>query len=388
MRCVSEAAALLAGTLLVGGCGAEAPVQPAPPPPAPVAVAADVPTEAEAAAHLAAKQGDVRWQTPSADAWRGAPLGQPFSVGDQVQTMEDATASVRMKGPGADVELAPQTVLRIPPQDDMRRVRHVSGRLRARLDPAEGESRLEVSLPPGDLVLTASPGDDIVDSQIDVDEERTEVAMLRGRGVLRRRDLEPVLIADGEYAQLEEDGALLDRGVDLPAPELEATPPVVRTRGMMRLAWKTVEGAAGYRVTFLPEGDESSVLHETDVPEGTFRVAAGDYRYELRALDALGRAGHPATSSPFRVEVDRVPPPLDLASPRSGVVMEGPVLHVAGTTEPTATLTLDGQSVPVAADGAFDVQRSLPTGVSNLVLRARDDVGNVSVVTRQIVRAR
>ncbi|MEO0323847.1 MAG: hypothetical protein AAF447_12880 [Myxococcota bacterium] len=374
-----RAAALAACGL---ACAGEAPAPERPPEPR-----ADELARAPAA-ELSGKEGDVRWQTPAADVWVPAPVGQALHVGDQVQTMEDARASVRLQGAPADIELAPESVLRIPAQEEVRRVRHVSGRLRARLDPAGGTTRLEVRLPPGDLVLEAQPGDDIVESRIEVGAERTDVAMLRGRGVLRRRAAPRVVIEDGDYARLEAGGTLVDRGLDLPAPVVHPPPAFVRTRGAVELAWEPVPGAAGVRATFDPAGAGEALTRDAEGSPGAFRVPSGTYDVSLRALTASGRTGRPSEPVTLRVEVDRTPPPLTLEVPRSGSVVDGPTVPLAGTTDPEASLTVDGHGIAVDASGAFRTERPLPRGVSNLVIRARDDVGNVRVVTRQVVRSR
>jgi hypothetical protein len=389
VRFGSEPGAALLLALAVGCAGAdgsEAPPTVTAEPPAAEPEAAPEPEPP--AASLSERDGDVRWLTPSASAWQNAPLGQPLRVADQVQTMEDSTATVRMDADGALVDLEPLSVLRIPPQEDARRIRHVSGRIRTRLDPEDGPLRLEINLPPGDLVLTTEPGGDTVESRIEVGEDVTEVAMVQGRGVLRRRGRSVLTIEETEYAQLEADGEILDQGVDLPAPEISAAAREIRTRGDVPFAWGGVEGANGYRVRVTPRAGGEPVDRDSEGLSTSVRLRSGAYTWEVRALDAQGRVGRPSSTAELRVEVDRTPPLLEVVAPRPGVAIETPLVQIAGRTEEGVELVIDGRPVPVHPSGSFATERTIPRGLSNLVIRASDDLGNVRVVTRQVVRSR
>jgi hypothetical protein len=59
---------------------------------------------------------------------------------------------------------------------------------------------------------------------------------------------------------------------------------------------------------------------------------------------------------------------------------------VVGRTEPGALLDIDGRSSIVAADGSFSVEHPLGVGLTNLVVRVADDLGNARAVSRTVLR--
>jgi uncharacterized protein YfaP (DUF2135 family) len=86
------------------------------------------------------------------------------------------------------------------------------------------------------------------------------------------------------------------------------------------------------------------------------------------------------------VEIDRTPPPLELASPRAGVSVASGTVRVAGTAEPGAVVEVNGEPAAVAADGTFSMELAIPRGLTNVVVRAMDAAGNARTVARTVLR--
>lgn len=110
-------------------------------------------------ARIIAISGDVRVRRAGSAGWVEAVAGDPLLPGDSVQTLGDARASVRFERDAATTRLDPGTTIHMPaPDERVTRLTHLSGRLIARVVPGREGSGLEVDLPPGTLVLTATSG--------------------------------------------------------------------------------------------------------------------------------------------------------------------------------------------------------------------------------------
>jgi uncharacterized protein YfaP (DUF2135 family) len=64
-----------------------------------------------------------------------------------------------------------------------------------------------------------------------------------------------------------------------------------------------------------------------------------------------------------------------------------PYIELTGTTTHIATLSMNGQSVPVTEQGAFDIPYALSPGYNRIVLDATDKYGHSTQKVIQIVYA-
>jgi len=76
------------------------------------------------------------------------------------------------------------------------------------------------------------------------------------------------------------------------------------------------------------------------------------------------------------IVLDRLPPSLNIAKPRSGEVLEGPTITVDGKAEPYAVVTVNDRIVFVGADGSFSEAFTAPSGPLAITVLARDRAGN------------
>jgi hypothetical protein len=81
-------------------------------------------------------------------------------------------------------------------------------------------------------------------------------------------------------------------------------------------------------------------------------------------------------STSTTVVLRRTPPPLTLARPKDGDVIDGANLTVEGRAEPGATVLVNDRSVIVGQDGSFSDTVTVPAGVLPLTVVARDRAGN------------
>jgi len=335
-------------------------------------------------------RGDVRFSAAGSATWTPTTRGRSLAAADAIQTMEGATAGVRFHRDGSTVRLEPMTTLRVPEQPPrVTRLRHLSGRMVARLDPSAEDARLEVALPPGDLVIETERGADgeaYVEAQVEVSRDRTEIAMLHGRARLQRTEGGELEITQDRFVSVAPDGEVLDEGVSLPAPALlePADGATERARAAIPLRWAPVEGATGYEV-FVQRGED--VVSETvEAPELAVG-AGGAIRWWVRARNEEG-AGHASAPRAARLEIDRTPPALSLTRPTHGAIVRGPRVTVSGATDPGATVEVNGHPAAVGEDGAFEASEPVPLGLTNVVIRVTDDLGNSRVMTRPVLRER
>ncbi len=155
------------------------------------------------------------------------------------------------------------------------------------------------------------------------------------------------------------------------APVVRITSPANRTLTSRREI--TVTGVSEWNVSLRVDGQQviigSNGVWSVDVPlqnEGANGIRAEAVDGGLnRATDAI---------TVFR---DTVAPELDIRSPVDGLLTNRTRVLVAGTvSDPSASVTLNGQDVPVAPDGAFSLEAVLVEGANALKLESRDAAGN------------
>lgn len=339
-----------------------------------------------AVATLADAQGDVRHTEAGTAVWQSAEVGLVLAPDDAVQTMAESTALVRFAGDASEVRIEPLTTLRVqPPADDTLRITHVAGHLRARVGPGSDQERLEVNLPPGALILDGRGG--AVEARVEVDNERTAIAMLQGEASLRRREGGTLDLPEQTFVDLSETGEVLDSGEDLPAPVLvrPAAGDALRVRRSATFSWEPVEGAEDYELRLHRDGQSEE--HVVASPRAALEVEGGDWTWQVRGRRGE-RGGRWSALRSVSVEVDRTAPQLRLSHPQPGVGIAQARLVVAGRTEPGALVSVNGDPVEVGRDGRFRTSITIARGLFNLVVRGEDDLGNVRVVTRSVARYR
>lgn len=340
-------------------------------------------------ASISALVGDVRVQVASTAHWGPGTLGQGLLAGESVQTMALARATISFASARVSTVMEPRTTLRIPVQvPHVGRLRHLSGQLRARVDADGGVERLEVALPPGELVLHRSETGDAgyVEARIEIHDEIAEIAMLSGRGRLAIGVNPERSIDEAQFVQISMDGVIVDEGADLPAPAELLQPGAaaeILTRGSVQMRWAPVASVERYEV-IVRGPNETIERQEVGAAHVRFALSSGEYVWSVRALTPDGH-GHESPRAHFRVVLDRTPPRITLRSPSPGQVVQGAAV-VSGRTEAGAMLTINGDAVQVRPDGSFRSSTAVRRGLTNIVVVARDSVGNSRTTTRSVLR--
>ena len=138
-------------------------------------------------------------------------------------------------------------------------------------------------------------------------------------------------------------------------------------RATTLLLWKPVPGAAAYHVMLdynayfnRPLVDNNQIKEPSVEVRG---LDTGKYYWRVAAVDKTGVEGSFSEFSRFSVGRPQgagagtgPPPPLNIES----LEVRQNILQVRGRTEPGASLTVNGQRVDVASDGAFNEFIQLP----------------------------
>ncbi|MDW8395463.1 MAG: FecR domain-containing protein [Anaerolineae bacterium] len=169
-------------------------------------------------------------------------------------------------------------------------------------------------------------------------------------------------------------------------PELQ--PP--RARFTSRLADRilTNEAALPFQSTIYPSATLVVYDARTQSELGRFRadragrvsgaipLAEGQRQLQLRQISPDGRQS--ALSPVIQVEVDRTSPALQLEP----IVRQGARLRIVGRAEVGASVTVNGLTAPVQADGRFEVL--IEQSRAPVTVVARDAAGNTTTIVKQV----
>ncbi len=107
-----------------------------------------------------------------------------------------------------------------------------------------------------------------------------------------------------------------------------------------------------------------------------FRMIDGVHTLYFYAVDHQGNKEKPQSK---KFLVDTKPPVLQIISPKNGAVINTKQCTIKGKTEKDATVTIDGQNVPVEADGSFTFTSQI-SGQTVFTIVAEDIAGNKTTV--------
>jgi hypothetical protein len=204
----------------------------------------------------------------------------------------------------------------------------------------------------------------------------------------------------GEREQVSQTGDQLGDNIPLPpAPELLS--PVddfainIDSTDRVQLTWSAVKGAGRYALQV-----SRSRLFGDNIVDAGDRVGTsatlglrdeGRYLWRVAAYSREGALGPWSEIRKFRVasyrnlalEEDSEPPIIEFE-----VIMAGEIALISGTTEPGATMFINGEEALVAADGSFTATRTLyGSGQVPIEFVATDRAGNQTTQSKIVYLA-
>jgi len=185
------------------------------------------------------------------------------------------------------------------------------------------------------------------------------------------------------------DGGVSDGGPPDAGPPPDTTPP---TLGIVSPPSGTLTAAASVdvvaqatdnvAVASVTTGGIGFVLGTDGLWRATLPLVEGLNAFDVLALDTSGNPAHAALS----VTRDSIPPAINLTAPAEGAKFSTLSTTVSGSISDASpvTVTVNGQSLPVAADGTFSGPVSLTQGANALTVVAIDAAGNTAQVVRNV----
>ena len=345
---------------------------------------------------LIAVQGRVEIQRANQTVWERAHEKQPLYNGDFVKTSSGAMA---------EVLFSDSTVYRIGPDSLL----EVHREARSGRDGSSGEVKVKVgqvnvytALNPSSVITDSARADVERDSRIGVevaDDSTTTVAAYTGRAAVTGGEGQRVDLSSLQAVRAAPGGALGPRRAVPERPVLEAPPAnavVNLDQGSrVELRWRQPTGAVSYELqvsrsrVFSPDNLEFET-NRRPTNSAVLKISRkGTYYWRVSALssdDVRSEWSDPRAFKAYagaRVEVlsDSTAPPLEVAKP----TQMGNLIIVQGTTEPGATVTVNGEAVEVGGDGSFRKTVALNReGLNTLVIRATDPAGNTTEDRKQV----
>ncbi len=195
----------------------------------------------------------------------------------------------------------------------------------------------------------------------------------------------PFMLADGEH---EVRVTLVDQGgntnstswmftVDAILSSLEITSPsngAVLSNSDVTISWSGSDSTSGidhYEVRI----DNGSWINAGTATQYTFTsVSDGTHTVDVKAVDVAGNNVTVTVS----FTVDTTAPTLEITSPSNGYLplTYNKVMWINGTTDPNATVTINGISVAVDSNGDFSYKATLVEGKNVFTVTATDSAGN------------
>ncbi len=332
--------------------------------------------------------GDVELQRAGQSSWENAHERQPVFNGDLVRTSRDGDAEL-LFADGSLYRISPNSLLEIhsqPSERSSRTVKMVVGRINVY---TSGTASTVTT----DSAETEIDRDSRVAVDVSSEDNGTTVAAFQGSAKVRNASGDEVVVGELQAVQATSRGALSET-LDIPAAPMPTAPPNnvgfdAGRRQVIELAWRgRPSGGLIHLQVSRSKGFEPDLL-EVDAPglaKDSVRlrlVAPGTYFWRVATRAAGSPVSEWSTVRRFRVftspepEVleDTTPPELTL-SPTQQL---GHMFIVEGTTESSATVTVNGEAVELGVGGRFrKTVEIVRDGWNDIVVVATDPSGNRS----------
>jgi hypothetical protein len=371
----------------------------------PAAATVELPTATVTTARFTTLEGNVKVKTVGTFEWVNADRAMALRKSDLVRTGTGAAAEITFFD-GTTLHVRPDSLITIEessedPRTKQRRVAaHISSgevQFNAPRSTSAGAER-EFSTP----TLRTTTHEAAAAGGVSVQESgESNVKLYTGTATVATKTGDTVQLAAN--TQLKVDAA----GKAEPVHSLPSVPALLApqhqteityqdpARATTLLVWKPVPGATAYHVMLDYNAYfNRPLVDRTGITEPSVEVRGldvGKYYWRVAATDKDGAEGSFSDFARFTVSRPQGggrgtgdPPPIVIES----IEVRQNILQVRGRTEPGATLTVNGQRVDVASDGAFNEFIQLPAekaGRQVVVFRAVGINGGVAETKRPVM---
>ena len=370
----------------------------------PAATAVEPPPATVTSARFTTLEGNVKVKTVGTFEWVNADRSMVLRKSDLVRTGAGAAAEITFFD-GTTLHVRPDSLITIEessedPRTKQRRVAaHISSgevQFNAPRSTAAGAER-EFSTP----TLRTTTGEAAAGGVSVQESGESNIKLYTGTATVATKTGDSVQLAAN--TQLKVDAA----GKAEPVHALPSVPALLApqhqteityqdpARATTLLVWKPVPGATAYHVML----DYNAIFNRplvdrTGIVEPSVEVRGldvGKYYWRVAAVDKDNAEGSFSDFARFTVSRPQSgargtgdPPPIIIES----IDVRQNILQVRGRTEPGATLTVNGQRVDVASDGAFNEFIQLPAekpGRQLVVFRSVGINGGVAETKRPVM---
>jgi hypothetical protein len=345
-------------------------------------------TEETGDASFISIEGDVSLQSAGRSIFEPARQRQALFDGDFVKTGRNGSAEI-MFADGTLYTLRPGSLFEVhrPSLSESAgsQVKIVSGVIN--VFTAGSTSKISTDAATADVDRDSR-------AALDVEKgERTEVTNFRGKTTVST-GRETVVLSGRERVLAAASTGEISAKVQLPEtpqPLLPADNRIydLKTGNQIDLRWSAVRGAARYRLQisrsrlFVPDAIEVDLDHRTETYAVVKVSREGAYFWRVATINKDGVSSDWSAVRRFKMlaEMPRVganapPPPLTVSVPQQ----MGNLFLIFGKTDPSATVTVNGETADVDADGSFRKTITIDRdGYAMLIVKAADVSGSETV---------
>jgi hypothetical protein len=343
-----------------------------------------------ATATLISTDGTVRVKPHETLAWVPAENGMLLSKGDEIWTGSRTAAEIRVVD-GTTLQLRPDSLMTIEGIEDPATKAHRpllrinSGKVTFRsvqiqsFSTPTAKERAAAETEGG--VAVADTGETVLD-------------IFKGSAEVETSIGERIHLGANEGVRVDPKGKgrpkvqLLQAPQPVNPPNLAAIAYPDPSRAATLLAWRPVPQAASYHVVLDVRAHFSGPLVDRrGIKEGTLELRGlepGVYYWRVAAVDQGGNEGDFSGAYQFTIGPgNTAPPPLLVVEP---VDVRSNIVYVKGRTQPSASVTVNGQRVDVREDGSFDEHMTLEGQF--VVIRSTSAEGGVSEQTQVLPKGK
>ena len=316
--------------------------------------------------------------------------------GDIVQTLEDGRARISLAD-GSTLLVKPNSVITIAENT----AGEEGGRTKVRVAVESGQINVRTERQPegaSNIVrtqLTESSLQSDTSASFDVREDKTEaIRVSAGTVETSTRNGEQATLRNGEYVAVNPQGGIAQRErlLDVPSPTTPRNLERVAARKggatSVLLRWQRPASGtpAHYRVEvatspfFVPAG---KVVERDQLPATEFtldNLRQGNYFWRVRAMAQSGQASDWSDPQKFVVVTEGGTGETVSVSVAAVEYVGGSIYLLRGRTQPGNTVRCGGRETLSDGDGSFQLQINLPKGARDVVVEARDTLGNSNSV--------
>jgi hypothetical protein len=311
----------------------------------------------------------------------------PVFNGDFVKSGRDGTAEILFVD-GSLYRISPNSLLEvhqpISSGADPGAVKMVSGRINVYTSGSKSKVTTEDA-------ETHIDSDSQVALDVKAEGEGTTVAAYKGSARVRSPRGQEVVVKTREQVAASADGQLSEK-LPIPDPPLPVLPVNntvfnLRADPIIELSWNSAPNTASVHLQV--SRSKHFLQDQLDVDAGELKrstarlgtAAPGTYFWRVAGLSQDGVRSEWCAVQRFRISSsdrksllrDRTPPELQVNPPQQ----LGHMFIIEGRTEPGASVTINGESVEVNADGSFRKAVEVrDVGITQLVVAAVDPSGN------------